>query len=221
MLADLALTLYEAAQHVGTLGRATSTDQFPNYSNALTFLATREEPDRGRRNLTTGFVGGFNRDNVRRIGNLGVTFNTVADADTNARIDRDPDEYADLRSESAELRRIDGTSGRASRFVVDTLYQILRRSAGVSVTYTPEGSWPLDHEVATISSIDNPSPLGNDTLVTIPSGHGVGFFQPLVRNSFTFRGAAGRNHSNVANRGVAQRVVPWMIEAERRAGGLR
>ena len=224
VLADLAITRWEAAQHVGRLGRVRFTDQFPAYANSLTFLATREEPDRGRQNLTTGFVGGFNRDNVGRIGGLGITFGAIAaDADTNgnARIDRDPDEYLDLRRESAELRRLDGITEGGSRYVIDTLYQILRRSAGVRVDYTPEGLWPLNHEVGTISSLDNPPALGNDTLVTIPSGHGAGFFQGLTRNSFTFQGGAGRNHSNVADRGVAQRVIPWMIEAERRSGGLR
>ena len=108
-----------------------------------------------------------------------------------------------------------------SRFVVDSLYQILRQTATVSVSYRTQGIWPATREVATIRSNPNPAPLGNDTLVTIPSARGEGSFQPLVRNTFTFQGGAGRNHSNVADRGVAQRVIPWMIEAERRAGGLK
>ena len=233
VLADVAVERNNAAQQVGRLGRVEFTDQFPDYTRQLSSLATWEGVDRGRQNLTTGFVGGFNRDNVGRIRNLGITFGTIAaDADTNgnAQIDRNPDEYLHLRTESAELTQLDGlkepitgfpVGQRTTRFIVDSLYQILRRSAGVRVTYREQGIWPVTRTVATIHSIDNPTPLGNDTLVTIPSARGEGFFQPLTRNSFTFQGGAGRNHSNVANRGVADTVIAWMIEAERRSGGLK
>lgn len=233
VLADLSVERYNAAQHVGRIGRVRFSDQFPTFTNTLTYFATREGPDRGRLNLTTAFVGGFNRDNVGRIGNLGITFNTIgADADTNgnAQIDRNPDEYLDLRTESKELTDLDSRTipivgtpvGQdATRYIVDTLYQVLRRTAAVNVGYGTEGIWPLNHTLATIYSVDNASPLGNDTLVTIPSARGVGFFQPLVRNSFTFEGGAGRNHSNVADRGVARQVIPWMLEAEVRAAGRR
>jgi triacylglycerol lipase len=233
VLADVAVERHAAAQQVGRLGRVDFTDQFPDYTRQLSALATWEGVDRGRQNLTTGFVAGFNSDNVGRIRNLGITFGTIAaDADTNgnAQIDRNPDEYLHLRTESAELTRLDGVTvpftgqpigQQTTRYIVDSLYQILRRSAGVRVTYHREGIWPARIRVATIHSIDNPTPLGNDTLVTIPSARGEGFFQPLTRNSFTFQGGAGRNHSNVANRGVAETVIPWMIEAERRSGGLK
>ena len=233
VLADLALERHNAAARVGRLGRV-EFEGFPDYTRQLVALATWGGVDNGRRNLTTGFVGGFNRENVGRIGSLGITYGTVAaDADLNgnARMDREnPDEYFHLRTESAELRRLDEQTvpvtghpvGRQlSRFVVDSLYQILRQTATVSVSYRTQGIWPATREVATIRSNPNPAPLGNDTLVTIPSARGEGSFQPLVRNTFTFQGGAGRNHSNVADRGVAQRVIPWMIEAERRAGGLK
>ena len=222
-----ALERFNAAQRVGRLGRV-EFEGFPDYTRQLVALATWGGVDNGRRNLTTTFVNGFNRDNIGRIGNLGITFNTIAadaDLNRNGQMDREnPDEYFHLRAESAELRGLDETrviGQRTSRFVIDSLYQILRRTATVRVTYRPEGLWPLNHEVATITSIDNATLLGNDTLVTIPSARGEGSFQRLTRNSFTFEGGDGRNHSNVADRGVAQRVIPWMIEAERRAGGLR
>jgi hypothetical protein len=97
----------------------------------------------------------------------------------------------------------------------------MRNTQGVTVTYRTTGIWPLQRRVATITSIPNPSPVGNDTLVTIPSAQGVGSLQSLVRNSRTFTGAQGRNHSNIANAGVGNTVIPWLIDAERRNGGLR
>jgi triacylglycerol lipase len=196
---------------------------FPEYTRQLAALSA---PDNGRRNLTTTFVAGFNLTNIPRIAGSGTVFNTVAadaDRNDNNQIDRDPDEFAELREEDSRLRNLDtGTqSFNPSRYIIDAVYQILRNTSGVTVTYRKQGICPVCRTVATITSIPNPTPLGNDTLVTIPSGQGVGSIQPYVSNSMIFTGAEGRNHASVANAGVAATVVPWIINVERTKGDLR
>ena len=36
-----------------------------------------------------------------------------------------------------------------------------------------------------------------------------------------FTGSEGRNHSSVANQGVADKVIPWLVEVEKERGDLR
>jgi len=218
--ADVLVERENAANNVGYTGSIEFVG-FPDYTRQL---AAMMGVDRGTPDLTTGAAAGFNPVNIPRISGLGITFNTVgADADRNGnnQIDRNPDEYAELRQESTALRRIDSVSQRTSRYIVDAIYQILRNTSGVTVSYRTQGFGPIHRTVATITSIPNPSPVQNDTLVTIPSAHGTQSLQPLVRNRASFTGAQGRNHSSVANGGVANTVIPWILEVERRSGGLR
>lgn len=227
--ADVVVERANAAAHVGTLGRIEFVG-FPDYTRQLVALSP---VNNGRRNLTTTFVAGFNAVNVPRIAGSGTVFNTVAaDADTNGnnQIDRIPDEFAALRVEDdwADFFDTGTQSFNPARFAVDAVYQILRNTSSVTVSYRTQViipgtpfTPPVTRRIATITSVPNATPLGNDTLVTIPSGHGDGFFRPLVTNRATFTGAAGRNHSNVANAGVASTVVPWIINVERTRGDLR
>ena len=194
---------------------------FPGFTAALARLTTL---DVGTTNLTTGFVAGFNAGNVSRLP-ADTVYNTVAaDADTNgnAAIDSTPDEYADLRTESTALANVHRVSTATSRAIVDAMYQILRNTASVTVAYTTRTV--LGRPVwttATVTSVPTASALGNDTLVTIPSGQGAGSLAGRVSNTATFSGGGGRNHSNVANGGVATTVLPWIFSVERSNGDLR
>lgn len=199
---------------------------FPTFSRQVAALLS---PDEGTPDLTTWAAAAFNSRNLPRLSSDTV-FNTVAaDADRNGngRIDRFfPDEFAALRAESLQLRILDSLhpvlGPLASRAATNFPYQILRNSAGLTLTYRTERTLlGGTRTVATIKSIPNPSPLGNDVLVTIPSGRGAGTLDALTGNTFTFTGPAGRNHSNVADRGVAARVIPWIIGTERSRGDLR
>ena len=222
VLADLSIERLEASQQVGYTG-SILYEGFPDYTRQLLAISQVMGIDDGRRNLTTGFVAGFNNRNLSRLDGLGVTFNTVtgdADLNSNGRIDRTPDEYAALRTESGLLRN---APDRTATFIVDSLYQILRKTRGVSVAYRDQCVTRFGpcRKIATVRSIDNAGLLGNDTLVTIPSGLGVGSIRSRTSNSQTFTGANGRNHSSIANRGIAQTVIPWLIDVDRRKGGLR
>lgn len=192
---------------------------FPTFTETLSKLAGL---DNGTRNLTTGFLLGFNGSNLSRLPRTTV-FNTVAaDADTNgnAQIDSTPDEYAALRAESSTL---DNLPMFASRRIVDTLYQILRNTSGVTISLRTESRFLGlgTRTIATLTAVPTSSAQENDTLVTTSSGRGVGTLAPRVLNSRTFNGAAGRNHSNVADGGVAATVVPWIISIERSRGDLK
>ena len=187
--------------------------------------------DAGTNDLTTSSAASFNAQNVSRLSS-DITFNTIsADADVsgNKHIDRDPDEYLELRQESDDLRNIDEKTilgipvgHLASKIAVDDAYLILRRTASITITseiiLDPDG-FPVN--IATITSNPNPTELGNDVLVTIPSGQGQGLYSSRVSNSRTLTGSEGRNHSNVANAGVAKIVIPWILEVERKKGDLK
>lgn len=224
--ADVAVARDNASNFVGVLGKI-EYQGFPDYTRQLAALAGIDD---GTRNLTTGFVAGFNGRVIPRLPNTTVYNTVAADADTNnnAQIDRTPDEYAELRDEDFKLRALDAFSEGASRYIVNAVYQILRNTQTVSVAYREEVIIPatpltpaIKRKIATISSVPNPVPLGNDTLVTIPSALGVGSLQPLVTDSRTFTGAEGRNHASIVNGGVAATVIPWILRTERTRGDLR
>ncbi|MCC7156141.1 MAG: hypothetical protein IT161_16305 [Bryobacterales bacterium] len=195
---------------------------FPNYTRQLAALLGT---DAGTPNLTTGFTAGFNAANIPLLPVADTKFNTVAaDADTNGNgmIDNVPDEYRDLRTESGALSNIYSVNQGLARFIIDAVYQILRNTTAVAVTYRTEPYLVVfTRTIATITGTPSAQPIPNDTLVTIPSGQGVGGIQGITSRTATFTGAAGRNHSNVANGGVAATVIPWIVDVEKSRGDLR
>ena len=198
---------------------------FPNFTQTV---AEQTGPDAGTPNLTTTFAAGFNAANVGRLPGATIFHTVAADADRNgdAEINRSPDEYAELRNESPALQATDATTGgnTKTRIAVNAVYQVLRTTASVTLTYrTERGLFGLGstRTIATLTQVPNATPLGNDVLVPIPSGLGVGSIQGRVRNTRTFNGPNGRNHSDVANGGVAAVVVPWLVSVERASGDLK
>jgi hypothetical protein len=142
----------------------------------------------------------------------------------NGVIDRSPDEYAELRAESADLTALDNErfGQTRTRIGVNAVYQVLRLTSDVTMTLRFDRRlFGPPKTVAVLTSVPNPTPLGNDVLVPIPSGQGVGGIAGRVKNTTTLTGAEGRNHSSVANAGVAMRVVPWIINIERTNGDLK
>ena len=78
-----------------------------------------------------------------------------------------------------------------------------------------------NESVAIVIAYPTPQPLGNDVLVTIPSGQGEGSIASRVANTQVFTGSDGRNHSSVANGGVAATVARWLFDIELKSGGLQ
>jgi hypothetical protein len=108
-----------------------------------------------------------------------------------------------------------------ARGIVDTMYQILRSTRAVTVTFVRRSILGIQYTVATVTAVPGAGALGNDTLVTLPSGLGTGGYSTRTTNTTTFTGAAGRNHSSIANAGVATTVGPWLIAVERNQGDLK
>lgn len=190
---------------------------FPSFTHTL---ASQLGVDAGTPNLTPRFAAAFNATNVPALP-TDIVYNTVGgDADVNntSTIDIEA-ELAALRIESPDLA---SKSTFVATAIIDRIYQILRNTTSVSIRYEvrPGFFWGSTR-VAVLTSVPNPTPLGNDTLVTIPSAMGVGGFGTLVTNTSSFSGAAGRNHSNIADAGVASTILPWILATERANGDLR
>ena len=83
------------------------------------------------------------------------------------------------------------------------------------------GALPIPVPMLTITAVPGTTPLGNDVLVTLPSGLGQGSIAARSTGTRIFQGASGRNHSDVADGGVAAAVIPWLLSAERARGDLR
>lgn len=220
ILADLLVQRDRAA----TLATETEFRNFPTFTQTV---VNQTATDVGTTNLTTAFTATFNAGNLPLVSNQTV-FNTVAaDADTNGnqQIDRAPDEYADLRAESQSLQDLDDTAvvgHELSRRGVDLVYQILRTTDRIDLTLERRSRFlRSDITVAVLTRVVRQQAVGNDVLVTIPSGQGQGSVAGRTANTHVFQGAQGRNHSNVANDGVARTVVPWIIDVEKRSGDLQ
>lgn len=218
ILADVAIARQTAAARASYV----QFSGFPGGANLLTYLAG---VDAGTPDLTTASTAAFNAVNVGLLPGSTVYNATAADADQNgnARIDNAPDEYAELRTESTSLANIQGVSSGLARSIVDTMYQILRGTSRVTVTYVRRTIPVINvqYTIATVTAVPGATPLGNDTLVTIPSGLGNGGYAARTTSTATFAGAAGRNHSSIANAGVATTVAPWLLNVERNSGDLK
>jgi pimeloyl-ACP methyl ester carboxylesterase len=194
---------------------------FPTFTSSLVFLGNLTGPDAGVRNLTTSFAAGFNPGNVSSL--PAADYNQVA-----ADADRNGSASIDVEAEIAALRPDNGFLRNLPTFIatraVDPLYQILRNTAGIttSTSYRVRliGGIPVPVQVLTITSVPT-APLGNDVLVTLPSGLGVGSIASRSTGTRQFTGGAGRNHSDVADGGVAAAAILWILRAERTRGDLQ
>jgi hypothetical protein len=147
VLADVAMTRQAAAARASYV----EFNGFPGAANALAYLSG---VDAGTPDLQTTTAAAFNSVNVSLLPGFTVYNATAADADRNgnARIDNAPDEYAELRTESASLRRIYSVNENSARGIVDVLYQILRNTSGVTVTFTRKKILGISYTVATLNS---------------------------------------------------------------------
>lgn len=219
VLADLLVDRETAA----TIADEIKFSGFPNFTEKVLKAVAIDD---GTRNLTTTFTAGFNATNIPRLPSKLVVHTVAADADVNGNqeIDRDPDEYAELRAESTALRDLENEfmGETKSRIAVDVPYQILRGTASITLTFEDkETLFGKKKVIATLKSNPNRNGLGNDVLVTTLSGRGDGTISGKTTKQQVFDGAQGRNHSSVANAGVASTVLPWIIDVDKTIGDLK
>ncbi|MGV3520180.1 esterase/lipase family protein [Luteitalea sp.] len=194
---------------------------FPTFLPSLLDLANLTGPDAGALNLTTTHVAGFNASNVAALPSADYN-QVVADADRNASAS------VDTEAEVAALRLDDGSLAPMPTIVatnaIDPLYRTLRNTRAITTTLGVGllgGALPIPVPMLTITAVPGTTPLGNDVLVTLPSGLGQGSIAARSTGTRIFQGASGRNHSDVADGGVAAAVIPWLLSAERARGDLR
>lgn len=194
---------------------------FPTFVPSLLFLANLTGPDDGARNLTTTHLAGFNATNVGAL--PAADYNQVA-----ADADRNGSASIDTEAEVAALRLDDSTLASMPTLIatnaVDPLYRTLRSTRAITTTYGVGllgGGLPVPVPMLTITAVPGATPLGNDVLVTLPSGLGQGSIAARSTGTRLFQGGGGRNHSDVADGGVAAAVIPWLLAAERSRGDLR
>ena len=193
---------------------------FPNFADLVMALVP---PIPGMENFTTEKLAVFNARNLPGLGG-GTVFGAVAsdaDRDGNMELDDSPDEFGEMLSEM----RIPDIPFGGTEFGLNRAYLTLRRVAAIEITFKDVTLGPSGDAdtitVAVITAIPNEPEVGNDIVVAIPSGLGQGSFAAKTSNVATFDGSEGRNHISVLNQGVAQSVIPWILQAETENGDLQ
>jgi triacylglycerol esterase/lipase EstA (alpha/beta hydrolase family) len=176
-------------------------------------LAAMMGIDAGTPNLTTDWVGKFNRETTGLLPTDITYISIAADADRsgNRRIDAAPDLPTELLDSEVKGLRIE-QSGFVAQLTpslyartIDFAYQRLRRYTAVTceIGVTADG---VEYCVRVRREpVRDARQAENDVLVPIWSGQGPpgGPFIP-----FMYRGADARNHSNVADAAIAREIVP-------------
>jgi pimeloyl-ACP methyl ester carboxylesterase len=217
LLADLKRDAYIE----GLIGRK----EFVGFPGAIekTVKELGGEPDKGQQNLTTGFVAAFNAGNLAALPEQTI-YNAIAadmDLDGDGMITQVTEYQALLQEESALSRTYDLFSSLPQK-IINTIYLVLRHVRSFTIThqFRPSllGGYRL---IAAFTAVQQQPELGNDSLVTIPSGLGQATFETRLTNRHVFDGADGRNHVSVADAGVAVQVYLWLFDIEREYGDLR
>jgi hypothetical protein len=218
---SVAADLATGRAHYAQNGSEVVVVGFPTVATWMSWYYEITGVNDATRDLTSEYCADFNWVNIPRLP-PNTVYNTVAgDADQNndGEINNTPDEYRELRLESNGLAFLHFFSADAARRGVDAIYQSLRRNDHIDVDVIIDDTSPDDPQtIYVLTGIPGPGPIGNDILVSIPSGHGAGSYAGRVLNTSTF---SGRNHASIADGGVASTVVAWVVSAERSNGDLR
>lgn len=217
VLADLLI-----AAHRNPRVQAANSKTFENFPSFTEALVDASTANNGHPDLQVSRCATFNRSNLPALPTTTV-YQTIAgdmDRNGNGQVDSTPPEWQDLIPDDDQLQTTAG--GFAGRTVCNRLYQILRTVQSITITYRTRTVFGRTvWTTAVITGNLASSPLGNDVLVSIPSGLGAGGFAGKVTNTRTLTGAAGRSHSGVGDRSVARIVVPWILDVERTKGDLK
>jgi pimeloyl-ACP methyl ester carboxylesterase len=184
--------------------------EFENFPAFTGLIAALIPVNAGTRTLTLARNDAFNDTNTPLLPS-DIIYNVVAaDADDNGNRKIDGNmfspahsEYRELTNESPELNFLDVLAPSVGAGLVDPLYQILRHTARVEyrtetrvVRMREDPFETFEVPVAIVESVPRSEPVGNDTLVPIPSGVGKGTFENLVENCLVLVGSIGfRNPS--------------------------
>lgn len=221
VLADVLKTWGEV---VGREGRET-VDNFPGFEPILIAMLGRLNIP-GADAFTIDRMATFNSGNIPRLRGLEgrALFNILAaDADRNGNKEIDSGEFDGIKS----LPTVPNLFDFILVAPVDIMYQTVRTVASVEIVETqvdlnankPEADENLVN-VTVLVAVDSTRELENDIIVPVVSALGESGFAALNANSSTVMGAAGRDHMEVLDASVAQKIFPWILDAERARGDL-
>jgi triacylglycerol esterase/lipase EstA (alpha/beta hydrolase family) len=229
ILADLVIKYNEGIKKAGR----SEFNGFPGMSQEMVWMTSVHK---GHENLTTDFAAGFNAQNIGRLTGLAseIEFYTYAadlDRNNNQRLDNDLTgecEQEGMASENFGSGWVPDCTPLPK--IGNNLYQILRNTASVDLSYqdrpydTGEPGGPVMLRTAIVTSVPNPFPLPNDSLVTIKSGQGEPYYINLVpenRRELYIGFNQGRNHASIGNNWVAIDVIGNLQSTESRIGDLK
>ena len=219
VLADIIVGTHDEAAEGSSL-------EFPDFPALTGLLAGMNPFVEGYKDLKPSSCASFNRRTLQLLPRATAYFAAAGDADLNgnSRIDNSPDEYAALRIDCDPLAATYANPLRgghfAARLAVDTLYQILRKTPGVTITTGTRVLEGASYRVAVFHATSGQVDFPNDTLVIMPSALGSGGFLSKTSQTTTLTGTAGRNHSSIADSGVASTVRSWILEIDKARGDL-
>ena len=172
------------------------------------------------KDLVTARVTSFNHANIPTLSRSyhanaqnKIIFNTVAadaDKDGDKSLDAsNPNELSELVDEACLGSSFPSACRPLNTLGAQAIYSLLLNTKSVKVTLSALGR-------PRIMYVPNIPPEDNDSLVGLSSAKGVNSFQNLVTNSDTLAGnPGGRNHASVADAEAANRVLQWLITADR------
>jgi hypothetical protein len=178
------------------------------------------------RDLTTWACWSFNLRNVPLLPKPVEYSAIAADADRNCSKNIDVlFEIEALRHEEWKVQQLINNCPQWAIKLCNASYQTTRNFVRVSVTRGPCPGDP-QKQCATIAGVPPAprTPILNDILVSVRSGLGSaeGSFSSVVtQRQEPYTGWLGRNHADVANADMAERVAPTLLVAERTRGDLR
>lgn len=177
-----------------------------NLSPLATILALLRWPDPGTPNLTTDFAEYYNSQFATDLP-TDVAYRLVAaDADQNISASIDILSEMDAhRKEEAILDFLIDTFPSLAILLVDEYYQLVANYVSMPFRVDSTGKPIVEVEPA-----EPGSPRPNDTFVWIDSGLAASVLNHLTPIHLIFGDSAGKNHSSIADRDVAERVLPWI-----------
>lgn len=168
----------------------------------------------GHVDLSTTHISSFNRENFARLPR-DIHYNLLAadaDANNNGKLDI-PQEFADgnnIIKLQVELGGfIYGQLGEAFK----QMYDLLKTTKGVTVSHEVE-PWPY-RQLTVVRPVKFDNPVKNDIFVNeFSASADLTRLQSIAKHAFTFQGANARSHTGMLNEGVADKVIPWLLEAD-------
>lgn len=170
----------------------------------------------GHVDLSTTHISSFNHRNLFRLPK-DIHYNLLAaDADANNNGELDiPQEFADGNDIINRRYGVD-TEGLIYGHLSEAfkqMYDLLKTTKGVTISHETI-PWPLEY-ITVVKAVKFDNPVKNDIFVNeLSASADLTRLQSLAKHAFTFQGPNARSHMGMLNEGVADKVIPWLLETD-------